>query len=546
MTKKEGDKKLKARIFIGLVLIGIMALAGIYNNSFTGNVIIPAETGDPCNESETEYDGSFMEIISPLNNSYTGKTNFNFTVYTDYYGGDIITTCVGEEPQNCTLELISVLISDDGKEIEPVSFELPKTNEGNKTYTSTAAQSSNNYTNGNYTMLTKIKYSCVVANFERDERTIQVDIEEPNITEIYPLNNAVINISTNSTTTIFYKLNATDTVGIANRTISTGSKTISMIQNPNYNETLSPRSYTYTFTAIDLAGNTKSITSSFRIINSSTNQTEPPIENETNETVVNATISFDAATTVNNIITNSSILNIKLIANASSAVNMTFRIYDSTSRIIYQNSTSQKTFNITHTFISDGIYYYNATVVAGDQTVNSATRKITLDTESPTIIITQKTQTVFTNEIILEIKTEDTNRVTRTWINDGAKEFEYTNKINKTLTEGNYTWTIYSTDEAGNTAKEIFRFSIIEEKTTSSTKIIAIILLIVAVILAIILIAMYFLRKNPESNPANPSTMIPPSNSPMQFNRPMPPRPLAPNIPPQTNPAMFKNNPYQR
>jgi hypothetical protein len=194
-----------------------------------------------------------MEIISPLNNSYTGKTNFNFTVYTDYYGGDIITTCVGEEPQNCTLELISVLISDDGKEIEPVSFELPKTNEGNKTYTSTAAQSSNNYTNGNYTMLTKVKYSCVVENFERDERKIQVDIEEPNITEIYPLNNAVINISTNSTTTIFYKLNATDTVGIANRTISTGSKTISMIQNPNYNETLSPRSYTYTFTAIDLA-----------------------------------------------------------------------------------------------------------------------------------------------------------------------------------------------------------------------------------------------------------------------------------------------------
>jgi len=73
-------------------------------------------------------------------------------------------------------------------------------------------------------------------------------------------------------------------------------------------------------------------------------------------------------------------------------------------------------------------------------------------------------------------------------------------------------------------------------------------LIIVAVILTIVLIAMYFLRKTPGNNPANqnPSTMMPPANSPMQFNRPMPPRPINPNIPPQTNPAMFKNNPYQR
>ena len=547
MIKREVDNKLKKRIFLGLMLIGLMFLIGIYNKTITGNTIIPAITGETCNDSATTYDGSFMEIISPLNNSYTGKDNFNFTAYTDYYGEDIVTTCEGEEPVNCTLELMLALISDDDKELY-FSFELPKTNEGNKTYTSTAAQSSNNYTNGNYTMLTKIKYSCIVATFERDERRIQVDIEEPNITEIYPLNNAIINISTNSTTTIFYKLNATDSIGIANRTITKGSKVTSMIQNPNYNETLTPGSYTYTFAAIDLAGNTKSVTSSFRIINSSTNETEIPVENETNETVINATIYFDTTTTVNNAITNLSILNVKLIANASTTTNMTFRIYDSTGRIVYQNSTSQKTFNITHMFISDGVYSYNATLVAGDQTINSATRKITLDTESPTITITQKTQTVFTNEVILELQTQDTNKVARTWINDGAKEFDYTGKLNKTLIEGNYTWTIYSIDEAGNTAKEIFKFSIIEEKATSSTKIIAIILIIVAVILTIVLIAMYFLRKTPGNNPANqnPSTMMPPANSPMQFNRPMPPRPINPNIPPQTNPAMFKNNPYQR
>ncbi len=548
MVQQEGDNKLRKRIFLGLIILGIIGLIGFSNKTITGEVIIAPEIGDPCNYSGTTYEGSFMEIIKPLNNSYTGKDNFNLTIYTDYYGGDIVTTCVGFEPQNCTLELTAILISDDDKIIEPISFELPKTNEGNKTYTSTAAQSSNNYTNGNYSILTKIKYSCEVENFQTDERRIQVDVEEPNITEIYPLNNSVINISTNSTTTIFYKLNATDTLGIANKTISTGSKTTNMIQNPTYNETLSPGSYTYTFTAIDLAGNTKSIVSSFRIINLTTDQTETPEENQTNETVINATINFDTATTANNIVTNSSILNVKLIANASTTTNLTFKIYDSTGNIIYQNSTNQKTFNRTHSFISDGAYYYNATLTSGDTIVNTPTRKITIDTESPTIQITQKTQTVFTNEVILEIKTDDTNRITRTWINDGAKDFDYTGKINKTLTEGNYTWTIYSQDEAGNIAKEIFNFSIIEEISLSSSKIIAIILLVVALILAIILTSIFFLRKTPSNTAAtqNQPTMGPPSNPPMQFNGPAPPWPQLPATSSQTNPVMFKNNPYQR
>lgn len=547
MVKKEVDNKIKTRIFLGLIIIGIMGLIGFYNHSFTGEVIIEPITGDPCNYSGATYEGTSMEIYSPSNNSYANKNNFNFTVSTDYYGSDIITTCLDLEPENCTLKLISVLIPNDSRIIEPISFSLPKTNEGTKTYTSTAAASSSNYTEGNYSIKTTIKYSCNVQELERDDRIIQVHLEEPTITEIYPLNNSVINISTNSTTTIFFKLNATDALGIANRTITKGSKTTDMIQNPTYNETLSPGTYTYTFTAADLAGNTKSIVSSFRIINSSsTNQTETPVENETNETVVNATVSFDQTTTENNKITNSSNLYVKLIANSTlQTTNLTFRIYGPAG-IIYQNSTSQKIFDMTHRFVSDGVYSYNATLTSGDTIVNTPTRKITIDTEIPTIQITQKTQTVFTNEVILEIKTEDTNKVTRIWINDGTKDFDYTGKINKTLDEGNYTWIIYSIDEAGNVAKEIFKFSVIEKKATSTSKIIAIVLLIIALVLAIILVIIYFLRKNTTSTPQPNPTITPPSNPPTQFNRPIPPNPMVQNMSFQQNPAMFKNNPYQR
>ena len=426
-----------------------------------------------------------------------------------------------------------------------------KTNEGNKTYSSTAFQSSNNYTNGNYTMLTKIKYSCVVANFERDERRIQVDTDEPTISEIYPTNSLQINISSNATITLSPRIIATDTLGIKNKTIFDGTNTISLLDNPSYSKTLSPGVYSWNFTAIDLAGNAKTVTSQFRIFSSTTNETQPfNTTNTTQQNLSNTTLFFDSKTTPDNQLTNISSIHITLNANSNeSQTNITLKIFDETGKVIYQNSTTEKTIEITYPFISDGTYYYNATFISGNSITNTATRKIIIDTEPPTITINSPTkkQTSFTNSVLIEFSAEDTNDVIKKWINDGTKKIDYTSKLNKTLSEGNYTWTLYAQDKAGNIAQETIRFSIVTEKKTNTIQRLAILIIIVAVILLVILIIFYFLKN--KSNPtSSTSDQSPPSNPSQSFNRPVPP------INPQVqrpmlrlaNPAMFKNNQFQR
>jgi len=547
--KTEVIKQLKIKLVIAILIITIVA--GFYGfnteTKITGDAIVDAKNENGCNFSNATYEGNLLEILNPINNSYTNLENLNFSIKTDFYGEDIIINCSGEITL-CPMNINLTIKLPNQTTVYSDIINTSKINEGNKIYTFGNKCTADKCKEENYTIKYRIEYACETLELINSESLFMIHNELPTITEIYPLNNSIINISTNATTTIFYKLNATDTIGIANRTISMGTKTISMIQNPTYNETLSPGKYVYTFRATDLAGNTKSLVSTFTIVNSSTNETIPEV-NETNETTINATISFDTITTEDNKVTNSSILRVKIIVNSTTnSTNLTFRIYDSANRVVYENSTSQKILDITHNFISDGTYHYNASILAEDILIPTPTRKITIDTEAPSIqiIFPQKNQTSFTNYAILELKTEDTNKVTRTWINDGTKEKEYTGRINETLTAGNYTWTIYAKDEAGNIAKTIFKFSIATE-TTNSSRVIAIILLIIALILLVILIVLYFLRKNSSNAPPTQTkpVVVPPSNYPRQFNRPLSPAEI-PNITSQSNQSIFIKNPYQR
>lgn len=539
--KKTIKKNIRIKLIIALFIMGLFLIFSGFNifnkNEITGKVV----DLEKCNYSEPIYDGTFVQIVSPLNNSYVGNTP-NLTIISDYYG-------TREEPndfcelddQGCSLS-ISVKIQTETDVIQTMSFNAPITNEGNKTYTNNSFCLDEICPEGNYSIYALASYTCSSLDIYETTQKFAIHKEFPKITEIYPTNNLKLNISTNTTTTIFPKLTATDSLGILNRTIYDGNKIISLIDNPNYNITLSPGTYTWNFTATDLAGNIDMVTASFTIFNSSTNITNNII-NQTNITS-NATIYFDSKTTENNKLTNSSLIFIKIITNSTeTSTNLTLKIFNSDGQIIYQNSTTEKTLEKDYTFISDGIYFYNATFSNGDEMKTTPTRKITIDTQSPTITIVspKNTQTEFINSALIDFTAEDDNGIARRWINDGTKNTDYTTKINRTLEEGFYTWTVYAQDEAGNIAKETIKFSIIEKKSTNK---VALFIIILASILLIILIIIHFLMK--KSKQPQPISSFPPANPSMPFNRPIAPQ--NPQIPlvRQMNPAMFKNNAFQQ
>jgi len=519
--KTEVIKQLKIKLVIAILIIAIVA--GFYGfnteTKITGNPIVP----DGCTYTDPIYGGSIIEITSIKNNSYIGKDALNITIRSNYYGTDISGKCYEEPVENCSLEITPTMYIDEENIVDIPSFYAPKTNEGTKTYTNTTICKNSACSDGNYTLIVRAEYTCVSNVINETIHLFALHQEMPTISQIYPTNNLQINISTNSTTTIFPKLIATDSLGILNKTISTAQGIVSLKDQPNFNITLQPGIYTWNFTATDIAGNKQLITSRFTIfnssINTSQNETIEPVVNET-EPTTNASILFTSNTAENNKLTNDSSILIEVIANTEVAeVNLTLQIFDETGNRIYSNTTNGKTLQITHNFISDGTYYYNATLSYEDIQTSTPTRKIIIDTEGPSIeIVSPKTgQNTFTNSALIEFNAEDTNGISKMWINDGTKNTDYTKKINKTLEEGDYTWTVYAQDKTGNIAQQTIRFSIVAEKESNSSKKIAIFVIIIAIVLMILLAAYYFLRKKPEETTDSNNQKIntlPPSNPP--------------------------------
>lgn len=548
--KSEVIKKLKIKLVIAILIIVIVA--GFYGfnteTKITGNPIVQ----DGCTYTDPVYGGNILEITSLKNNSYVGKDALNITIKSNYYGTDIAGECYGEPVENCSLEITPTMYIDEENIVNIPSFYAPKTSEGTKIYTNTTICKNSTCSDGNYTLIVKAEYTCVSNVINETTYLFSLHQEMPTISQIYPTNNLQINLSSNITTTIFPKLIATDSLGILNKTISTENGIVSLKDQPNFNITLPAGVYNWNFTATDIAGNKQTVTSRFIIFNSTMNITENETKTEPteNETETNLNISFTDKTTENNKLTNDSTILVEVIANTEIAeVNLTLQIFDETSNRIYSNTTNGKTLQITHNFISDGTYYYNATLSYEDIQTSTPTRKIIIDTEGPSIeIISPKTgQNTFTNSALIEFNAEDTNGISKMWINDGKKNTDYTKKINKTLEEGDYTWTVYAQDKTGNVAQRTIRFSIVAEKESNSTKKIAI-FIIIAIVLMILLVAYYFLRKKPDetSNTDNQNTNnLPPSNPPYvmqpQMKRPIQPVLSRSNLPPMQRPANPNN-----
>jgi len=144
--------------------------------------------------------------------------------------------------------------------------------------------------------------------------------------------------------------------------------------------------------------------------------------------------------------------------------NITFKLYNSTS---LENSSTftDGTRNINWTSLSDGTYYYNATITdSANQINNTATRTVTLDTTNPLMSFAATTPADNSNlsqsNIAVEVSVTEGNPVNITYVlhNDSAElnvtTYSMASQTSNTsinwqsLPDGTYTYNVTITDQA--------------------------------------------------------------------------------------------------
>lgn len=149
----------------------------------------------------------------------------------------------------------------------------------------------------------------------------------------------------------------------------------------------------------------------------------------------------------------------------SNEANITYSIFNSTGSIINQTtfSTAIRSQNVTG--LSDGIYFYNVTVIDLASNQNTTlTRTITLDTTYPTLNLSYPLNTTYTTAVIsaLNFSISDTN-IQACWysVNNGTTNTTSTCGTNITgldSGQGAITWVVAANDSAGNTNSTFIRF----------------------------------------------------------------------------------------
>lgn len=529
-------KQVRTKIIFLIIFLTVTSITFatlFFKNNITGNPISSFSDDFDCVEIGGEYGGSFLEILWPLENGYMGN-NSSVIIKTDYYGSDKVEICDGDEEEvsNCTLGIEVGLHSDGGDYLEPLFISLPKFSEGNKTYSMENLTKDPKYKNGNYTLFIDARYSCDASSLESIESRVIVYLESPNITGIYPQNNITINISEEKNITITPQLNSTDTIDIKNKTVSFGQEKISLSENPSYNRTLSPGEYEWIFEVENIAGNKVSEVSKFKIINNLDNFQQGEIG-------ADIKISFEPPTPEDNIIINKSNVDFKVTTESEHDIGkVVLQIFNSVGNIIYTFSEEEGSFETNYSFTKDGRYIYNITAYAGDSVKSSESRRIEIDTTPPKISIISDQGPVFQKYFFLEFSAEDENDIVRKWIHDGSSEFNYNSPINKTLSPGNYNWTIYAEDIAGNIGRKSLSFEISGKSKKNS---IALFLIFIAAVLLVGLGIVYFMKFNKKSKPSPTSY----SGDPLSGNFQGPSYPAQvmpqPNTVSSPNSQIFKN-----
>lgn len=125
------------------------------------------------------------------------------------------------------------------------------------------------------------------------------------------------------------------------------------------------------------------------------------------------TASYVSPTLASGLVKNQNYIEVNLTGSDTNLFNLTSRLYDSTGAIIFTNISKTSPHFINYTGLSDGLYFWNATVNdSSSRETNLATRNITLDSIFPAVNLTDPITTQGSQTITFIHNASDINTLT--------------------------------------------------------------------------------------------------------------------------------------
>lgn len=275
-------------------------------------------------------------------------------------------------------------------------------------------------------------------NVQEENATFTKDLIQPSVRIDFPPNNTV---QTSADVIVNFTATDTNNISVCYIQIDSGANTsISGCANTTTGS-LSEGNHNITIWVNDTYGNSNSTR-----------------HNITVDTIAPA-VNYESPTQNNNVFLRRNWIDVNITFNETNYRNTTFRLYNSTGGLLNTtvfNTTSQTIIN--YTSLSDGTYYYNATIQdMANRTTTASTRNITLDNVIPTITINQplnNTLSLLANITVNYSASDSTSLISTCFIQiDSGTNSSISNCANTStgiMAEGNHNITIWVNDSAGN------------------------------------------------------------------------------------------------
>jgi len=304
-----------------------------------------------------------------------------------------------------------------------------------------------------------VKFSCIdFAGNTNNSANINftVDVYGPNISLTTPLNATYSNNTLQN-----LSFSAADSVGLKNATLYIFNSSGNLINFTNIfisgKTILTGIIYTFTYDGI--------FTWFYNIFDIANNQ-----ENTQNNTIIidtkNPLISYGSGTELNFANVSKNWIYINITLNETNFANLTFELYNgSTGNLLFNQTTyndSRRTINWTN--LQEGLYWYNVTVT--DLALNkntTSTQQIRLDTSPPEIKLVFPNNLTYGYNITLLSYTLYDPLIDQCWysINDSSNiSITCGQNISTFLSDGTYTWKMYSNDTLGHLGLSNISFKI--------------------------------------------------------------------------------------
>lgn len=183
-------------------------------------------------------------------------------------------------------------------------------------------------------------------------------------------------------------------------------------------------------------------------------------------TYSNVSASYESPTISNGTYRNVNNILVNVSSPEATLDKINIRLYNSTRNLLYSNLSSTSSYFINYTGLTDGIYYFNATVnITTGESRDLETRMVTVDTTRPAISVVFPTNNSnrSSSSLTINYTVSDTNLNSCWWTNNsGTTNTSITcgQNLSQSLGDGLKTYTFYTNDSAGNTNSSSVTFRI--------------------------------------------------------------------------------------